>query len=97
MLSTGQVVPFRHGKPPKSLARALQPPAREDPMNRQPSSQIGKNKTGGTQMKFGLLVLLNGLFVYAAAQIAHVPTAQVVAQGIQPLLNMATLIQNWVA
>jgi hypothetical protein len=48
-------------------------------------------------MKFGLLVLLNGLFVYAAAQIAHVPTAQVVASGIQPLLNMATLIQNWVA
>ena len=47
-------------------------------------------------MKFGLLVLLNGLFVFGAAQIANVPAATVIAKAIHPILAGATLVQNFI-
>ena len=49
-------------------------------------------------MKFGLMILLNGLFVFSAAHIANVQiTPEAVTHTIQPLLSLTTtFVQHWV-
>jgi hypothetical protein len=47
-------------------------------------------------MKFGLFVLLNGLFVFGAAHIANVPIEKVIAKSIEPVLAATAIVQHFI-